>query len=708
MSRVVTSSTIAGSHVDGAARLDELVPPRTDAECDLQHELRAAHRVASQCFILGSLSEYPPAHSTATKRALDHLQYAAFRSDLSLARTPEAVRSFVSGKKAAGRSSELSRYSTAIFCHLHAIRAGFEDFQRHMDDPVVNPPRANNFVRILKLYKGRISSAAAYGDLLQFVQSAISRGQSTASGVEAALRLIVTEADSIFPSDKQRGKAIVSGVRALWEAVKADAALLQESLDTGRLQRAICALSGTRRWNEVEALVLDITKHLSIPQLGQAVKALAALFSRAVAEAGPARRSASSLSVKTEPIRWLVRILTCVPARVAGELVACTSDALRSRAGCLTPPVIPTRSTRTWVATLARVRRLKPSAISSEEWRRVEGAALAGPRPSLRTTFGLMGKGREEASTFIFHRWVADSLETLKDNGQVTVADVRTVNRLFRHHQRRRPCQLSSLHVIDALTRVSIPYAQIVGQLLPTLWEYGGAYDVHRLCQRLIESRTSIDQTLMQKTEQRVARANGQLGLELLKKHVTSGDLSMGLDSCRALLRILIQDPAVSPGQIVDLFLPPGRTTEALPSDVEAYERPAEDTSTDARSCSPTDPIAYLLHAVAYEFAHASHLSARVAFRHVHLCLLIVRSRNQPVRSILTRALTHAGIIRPLRAGAWVNTAGLRVVLRWVTRVEGHEIAAKLRETAERWSQLNVAPTRSRRFQSSLLHRRDL
>ena len=49
MSRVVTSSTIAGSHVDGAARLDELVPPRTDAECDLQHELRAAHRVASQC-----------------------------------------------------------------------------------------------------------------------------------------------------------------------------------------------------------------------------------------------------------------------------------------------------------------------------------------------------------------------------------------------------------------------------------------------------------------------------------------------------------------------------------------------------------------------------------------------------------------------------------------------------------------------------------
>ena len=50
-SRVVTSSTIAGSHVDGAARLDELVPPRTDVECGLQYEPEAARRVASQCKI---------------------------------------------------------------------------------------------------------------------------------------------------------------------------------------------------------------------------------------------------------------------------------------------------------------------------------------------------------------------------------------------------------------------------------------------------------------------------------------------------------------------------------------------------------------------------------------------------------------------------------------------------------------------------------
>ena len=659
-------------------------------------------------FILRSLTEYSPPPSTSTRRALDHLQYTTFRSDLGLARTPEAVRSFVSGKKAAGRSSELSRYSTAIFCHLQAIEAGFEDLQWHMNDPVVNPPRANNFARMLKLYRGRISSPAAYGDLLQFVQSVISSGQSTASGVEAALRLIITEAESAFPSDQQRGTAILSGIRALWQAIKADAALLQESLDTGRLQRAICALSGTRCWNEVEALVLDITKHLSIPQLGQARKALAALFSRAVLEAGPARRSASPLSVRTEPIRWLVRILTCVPARVAGDLVACTSDALRSRAGCLTPPVIPIRSTRTWVATLARFRRLKPSAIASEEWQRVEETALAGPRPSLRLTFRLMGKGREEASTFVFHRWVADGLENLKDSGSVTGADIHTVDRLFRHHQRRRPCQLSSLNVIDALTQANLPYAQIVRQLLSTLWEYGGTYDVYRLCRRLIEFRTPIDQTLMQQMEQRVARANGQLGLELLKKHVTSGDLSTGLDSCRALIRILIQDASVNPGQIVDLFLPSGRTSEALPSGLGVYERPPDDTPTDTHSCSPTDPIAHLLHAIAYEFAHAPHLSARVAFRHVHLCLLIVRSRHQPVRSILTRALTHAGIIRPLRAGAWVNTAGLGVILRWVTLVEGHEVAAKLRETVERWSQLNLAPTRTRRFRSSLLHRRDL
>ena len=89
-----------------------------------------------------------------------------------------------------------------------------------------------------------------------------------------------------------------------------------------------------------------------------------------------------------------------------------------------------------------------------------------------------------------------------------------------------------------------------------------------------------------------------------------------------------------------------------------------------------------LVHHVAYAIAKSPLLTSRMAFRQVCGCLNFLRDRGAPLSSLMSRALVHAGVTRPLRDGAWLSTQKFQWILPFVRRLEGDEVADCLDEAA--------------------------
>ncbi|KAI4718085.1 hypothetical protein E4T48_05661 [Aureobasidium sp. EXF-10727] len=66
-------------------------------------------------------------------------------------------------------------------------------------------------------------------------------------------------------------------------------------------------------------------------------------------------------------------------------------------------------------------------------------------------------------------------------------------------------------------------------------------------------------------------------------------------------------------------------------------------------------------------------LTSRMAFR---------KDRGAPLSSLMSRALVHAGVTRPLREGIWLSTEKFQWILTFVRRLEGDEVADSLDEAA--------------------------
>ena len=98
-----------------------------------------------------------------------------------------------------------------------------------------------------------------------------------------------------------------------------------------------------------------------------------------------------------------------------------------------------------------------------------------------------------------------------------------------------------------------------------------------------------------------------------------------------------------------------------------------------------------LLERMALAYSSASHISPRMALRYVRQCYALqVKERLGRPSAVMARALTRAGLIRPLEAGKWVSTTLVRYVLPVVRSRESTEVANKIDETVYKWRGANV------------------
>ena len=91
------------------------------------------------------------------------------------------------------------------------------------------------------------------------------------------------------------------------------------------------------------------------------------------------------------------------------------------------------------------------------------------------------------------------------------------------------------------------------------------------------------------------------------------------------------------------------------------------------------------LNRMALAYAKSPHLLPRQAFREVYDCYLALKRERLPLTPDLTKALTHAGVVRFLQAGQWVSTARFTWSLGLVRQIEGQEVADKLDKLVWDW-----------------------
>lgn len=98
-----------------------------------------------------------------------------------------------------------------------------------------------------------------------------------------------------------------------------------------------------------------------------------------------------------------------------------------------------------------------------------------------------------------------------------------------------------------------------------------------------------------------------------------------------------------------------------------------------------------LLDRMALAYSTASHLSPGTAFEYVYDCYTeYTMERIGAPSATIARAITRAGLIRPLQAGQWVSTTKVRWILRVVRDTESTDVADQVDEIVYKWRGSNV------------------
>lgn len=90
------------------------------------------------------------------------------------------------------------------------------------------------------------------------------------------------------------------------------------------------------------------------------------------------------------------------------------------------------------------------------------------------------------------------------------------------------------------------------------------------------------------------------------------------------------------------------------------------------------------VHIIAHDTAHATSLNPRSAFRHVWAYYRSLQDRGAPLHALMSRAMVHAGILRPISEHIWVPDERLDYILDIVERIEGYEMREQVQDIALR------------------------
>ncbi|KAI9887846.1 MAG: hypothetical protein M1823_000368 [Watsoniomyces obsoletus] len=694
--------------------------------------------------VSSSMAVVQKAQPLSHQLSLLHLhQYREFKRRLDSLPTPKAVWRFCQEGKIA-RSQELSRYSHAILRRLLELRTGFDDLLQFLSDGILNPPKCNNFRKIINFHKDRVKIIDEQLALLGFVKRAWLLGLVAPLDLEYALRSLLSLVSSVTSETPDGGTAMSSAIQELWRFITATSEEILEKLGFAYVFRIIQMIVQTGSVADIEALLPKMIGMItqrwlfdSAPATGTEFgerngrpekeaeqkstlkKAVVkALVRSLMHEKELTKGSTAAQPTDFPPAMWMVQVLDRLPVHVSRSYVAHTTSGLQEVVQAQDLGGVPTSVVYLWMATVARSKAFRFVAPSNPQWKAIE-SLLATPWQTDRLVPYLRTLPRKDVSWFLFrHRvrphldqtvdvkWPLERLPALARKRSADIYDhsdidsitnatcprqrlLAVVYKHFAKCQHQRPDHYTFYNLVEVMYLYAPSYKPIVGEICNLLMQLEQPYEVYRLCQLMIRHRIPVGRWNTQNVLKDLARLNGSYALYLYCRQRRFGRHGVFLDQCRDFLQTLIYDPSITPRQVMELLLgrPEIRHINRCGSVQRQWKRLPGTRS--PRAYGRFELRVKLLQELAYHFAHAPLRSDRVAFRYVHMCYLLIRFYRRPLGNMTTRAMTHAAIIRPHQAGRGVPRCLLRFILRKIKSVEGEAVADKVDELVYQWYQLN-------------------
>lgn len=361
----------------------------------------------------------------------------------------------------------------------------------------------------------------------------------------------------------------------------------------------------------------------------------------------------------------IVHLLEILPVQIANSSVAsATSNICLGHRQALWKGRRGPELVKPWLQTLLKSEATWHSISCSAEWRTFERML------SNRTMEApyLQELSDRERCRFILRHWILEDSGGQKNgNARKVASDTLSCFEGLNHAEHGTA---PYGHMLQALRHHTKSFEIVLPRLFSLLFSLGGTQMTVNVIRRMQRYELPVDARTLSFVIKGYCENKPASALTLFESHT-----GLSLEGCPELAESLIADPETGPDTVFR-HLGLNRQTKAVSSTESTYQHSRVLSKAQIR----------LIHRMALAFANAAHLEPRIALRYVYRCYMILkRGGGGNLDSQLSRALTVAGVIRPLKAGQWVSTMKLRWILALVKDIEGEEIAREIDETVYEW-----------------------
>ncbi|KZF24357.1 hypothetical protein L228DRAFT_259587 [Xylona heveae TC161] len=558
-------------------------------------------------------------------------------------------------------------YSRSICENFLLTARSHEELEEFLGDHYLNNPAACNLVRIVSSLNQKSSDPGTFTFILRMAKQALVQGHM----MEKEVRVLWRE----IPEHVRTGPTeLVEFYQSLWESIATSPVLLPHDLSSQTFDTMLVQLSKLPISSLSTSLAKSIIGSASKKQLRGIEMGISSFMS------AWAKQFATNAQQQTSSIPDMSDFLITLQSCLSESIISATTRALKSSTrGFEEQKTDSSAALFSWLATLQHI---------------------SGDRDVFLPDYcALLGKVLD-ADNF---KSIAPHLSSANERQICTF--------LLSYWSKSKSWKYSpsTAHILDDFANLppSFPKDQIYFHLISTLHKHKrlstdtlrDLFRIFRLLkqpdalrrtvQLLAQSEISIDPKSIGAEIRYWSKSHPRIALDLFHLH-----WSLQLEGCKDLAIALVHLPSFPATKIFKLLHrnPSHQQTSLFSSSTSSLSASPKSYPHSSLSPTPTPTLPSLsksrialLHSLATAFAHAPHLTPRVALRNILRCYTYLHRHGAGMTHEMSRALAHAGITRALQEGNHVGMEKVRWILQKVRDLEGQEVADKLDHAVWVW-----------------------
>lgn len=593
-----------------------------------------------------------------------------FLSGLKNSKIPEEIQALAAGLNIDLRLTPM--YSRLAFQHIIRIGSNLRMLIRFLENPSLGAPAARNLNTLLLWHIKQEANEDDKRLLHLWVKQRVSQGLWRA-------RELLLLLESVFRINGMIDTENIdcSLSRSIFEGLSSSAVFKFHDLKGNEINVLLGSVTTSSILQNGELLGIEMIKCSSTSQLPRMGPGISSFMIKCLLHMD---RHQKVQNFDRNIVTKLLKLLQRAPVSIEVESIAAASTALlRCRENASVSFFDLLKNLNEWWSLLQEHGRFK-ILRGNGRWLQVERLIAHQKTDILAPYLQLLND--EEKCCFLLRNWFIPEIG-MDPTWQLEVAQ--HIENNFRHDLTLPRARLSPfVTMLQSLGSKLPDNSKWISPLFSLLHELGRSLTVLKIVRASQALGFRISRTAIVHEISQTAQSQPHMAYHLFKSAP-----NVPLEACPVVAEIMIHNPRFNPSSAL-LYR---RRRQKLLSPLNQFVPEPRNILSRftwkfpcGESLEIRDYRASLLDRMALAYAQALHLYPRVAFRNVYQCYRLFKWYHLgPLSVDMSRALTIAGVLRPLQAGKRVSTMQVRWILKVVSEVEGEEIARGVDALCYKW-----------------------